>query len=351
MNRYAILICVLAIGLTAVMAPAQVVTKGTIVVIVSDEQGGRLPGATVSASAADTITAREVVSNDQGEAQFQAMDPSAVYVLTIDMPGFAPARYENILVRSGHTATIRATMSLSGIQETVTVTSETPLVDTKSSIKGQDVTLELTESLPTGRSYQSYLQLVPGVMPDDPDNEGNPASKGGLNYRDIGGDTGVSRDNFYYIDGINVTDPQYPEPSAPTSTPRSSRSRRSSPAASRPSSWELPGMVSNVILKAGSNNFSGSVNYFFQNDSLQAANEHLEDQKFSTFDAAGTFGGPIIQDRAWFYAQLPPSGARRRCGGHRHQRVPAYREQKPRTKATFEAPSRPQPMTPSASPG
>ncbi len=90
MNRYAILFCVLAIGLTAVMAPAQVVTKGTIVVVVQDEQGGRLPGATVSASAADTVTAREVVSNDAGEAQLQAMDPSAIYVVTIDMPGFAP---------------------------------------------------------------------------------------------------------------------------------------------------------------------------------------------------------------------------------------------------------------------
>ncbi len=65
-------------------------------------------------------------------------------------------------------------MTISGIQETVTVTSETPLVDTKSSIKGQDVTLELTESLPTGRSYQSYLQLVPGVMPDDPDRRRQP---------------------------------------------------------------------------------------------------------------------------------------------------------------------------------
>ncbi len=48
--------------------------------------------------------------------------------------------------------------------------------------------------------------LVPGVLPDDPESPGNPASKSGLNYRDIGGDAGVSRDNFYYIDGINVTD-------------------------------------------------------------------------------------------------------------------------------------------------
>ena len=300
MKRFTILCCVLAIGLVASMTSAQVVTQGTMQVIVQDEQGGRLPGATVSAAAADTITSREVVTNERGEALIRAMDPSSHYVVTINMAGFATSRHENILIRSGHTATIRATLAISSIQETVTVTSETPLVDTKSSISGQDVTLELTESLPTGRSYQSYLQLVPGVMPDDPDNEGNPASKGGLNYRDVGGDTGVSRDNFYYIDGINVTDPISGTFGASLNTEIIQEQKVITGGI--PAEFVgTPGMVSNVILKAGSNNFSGSVNYFFQNDSLQAENEHLEDQKFSTFDAAGTFGGPIIQDKAWFY--------------------------------------------------
>jgi hypothetical protein len=59
------------------------------------------------------------------------------------------------------------------------VTADSPLVDTTSATVGQDITLQLTESLPTGRSYQSYLQLVPGVMPDDPQSPGNPASKSG----------------------------------------------------------------------------------------------------------------------------------------------------------------------------
>ena len=56
-------------------------------------------------------------------------------------------------------------------------------------------------------SYQSYLQLVPGVLPDDPQTAGNPASKSGINYSDIAGALGVSSDNFYYFNGINVTDP------------------------------------------------------------------------------------------------------------------------------------------------
>ena len=62
---------------------------------------------------------------------------------------------------------LNVTLQLGGVTEAVTVTATTPVVDVTNAITGQDITLQLTESLPTGRSYQSYLQLVPGVMPDD----------------------------------------------------------------------------------------------------------------------------------------------------------------------------------------
>ncbi len=68
MKRLTILFCVLAVGLVSTMALAQVVTTGTVVVIVQDEQGGRLPGATVTAAAADSITSREAITNETGEA-------------------------------------------------------------------------------------------------------------------------------------------------------------------------------------------------------------------------------------------------------------------------------------------
>ena len=69
---------------------------------------------------------------------------------------------------------------MAGVTEAVTVTATTPVVDVTNAITGQDITLQLTESLPTGRSYQSYLQLVPGVMPDDQASGGNPAARSGV---------------------------------------------------------------------------------------------------------------------------------------------------------------------------
>jgi hypothetical protein len=76
-------------------------------------------------------------------------------------------------------------------------------INTTSAITGLDITLDMTESLPTGRTYQSYLQLTPDVKPST---TCNPSSKSGVNYADSGGATGQSTDNVYYIDGVNVTD-------------------------------------------------------------------------------------------------------------------------------------------------
>ena len=82
-------------------------------------------------------------------------------------------------------------MTAGNVTETVVVTAASPVVDVTSAVVAEDITLDLTEAVPTGRTYQSYLQLVPGVFPDDPESPGNPASKSGLNYSDIGGHTAL----------------------------------------------------------------------------------------------------------------------------------------------------------------
>ncbi len=282
----------------------QVVTKGTIVVIVTDPQGARLPGAVVSAEAPDTVTAKETTTNHAGVAAFRSMDPSARYRVAVQMAGFTPARNEAVLVRAGQTATVRITLALAGIAEEVTVIASTPLVDTTSALTSQDITLELTESLPTGRSYQSYLQLVPGVLPTNPalapDGGGNPASKSGLNYRDWGGVMGESQDNFYYVDGVNVTDGVSGTYGSNLNTEIIQEQQVLTGGI--PAEYVgAPGLLSSVVTKSGSNTFHGSVNYFFQNSSLVGEDQNAPEQSFSRFDTAFTVGGPIVSDRAWFF--------------------------------------------------
>lgn len=279
---------------------AQVTNTGTITVVVADKDGGRIPGATVTASAADTITKRTVVTDTQGVAKLEALAPSAQYTVVAQIQGFQDATREKIRVVSGQTAAIELSLSVAGLTEAVQVTATSPLVDVRSATTGQDITLELTESLPTGRSYQSYLQLVPGVLPDDQSQSGNPAARSGLNYSDIGGNVGISADNVYYFDGINVTDPVTGTFGANLNTEIIQEQRVVTGAI--PAEFVgAPGLISNVITKSGSNAFHGSANYFFQNSNLVAENEHGAAEEFSTKDSAFTFGGPAFKDKAWFF--------------------------------------------------
>jgi hypothetical protein len=273
------------------------VTTGSIHVMVTDGSGSPLPGVTVTASASDTTTRRSGVTGADGSVTLVSLDPSSHYVVDSVLEGFGKKQNANVLVRSAQTTTVRVNLSMAAVSESITVTAESPIVDTTSATVGQELTLQLTESLPTGRSYQSYLQLVPGVLPAT---GGNPASRSGLNYSDIGGDLGTSSDNFYYVEGINVTDPVTGTFGANLNTEIIQEQKVLTGGI--PAEFAgAPGLLSSVVTKSGSNNFSGSVNYYTQNDSLVADNEHAGSPSFSTYDAAVTLGGPIVRDKAWFF--------------------------------------------------
>jgi hypothetical protein len=297
---YSLAAALVALLATGTPAGAQVTETGTIEVVVQDASGLAIPGVTVVASAADTVTKRTAVTDAEGKAVLVGLAPSSGYIVTTELAGFKPARNENVLVRSGQTASIRVGLAVGGVTEQVQVTVDSPIVDTSSATTGQDITLRLTESLPTGRSYQSYLQLVPGVLPDDPQQPGNPASKSGINYSDIGGNVGVSSDNFYYFNGINVTDPVTGTFGANLNTEIIQEQKVLTGGI--PAEFVgTAGLLSSVITKSGTNAYHGSGNYFFQNSGLVAENKNSTGEEFSTFDAAGTIGGPIMRDRAWFF--------------------------------------------------
>ena len=291
---------VLLAAMAAGSAGAQVTTTGNIRVVVTDQDGLAVPGATVTAAAEDAATTRVAVTDLRGEAELAALHPSTRYVVTVELQGFQTSRQEDFLVRAGQTASVRVTLTAGNVTETVVVTAASPVVDVTSAVVAEDITLDLTEAVPTGRTYQSYLQLVPGVFPDDPESPGNPASKSGLNYSDIGGNTSVSRDNFYYIDGINVTDGVSGTFGANLNTEIIQEQQVLTGGI--PAEYVgAPGLLSSVITKSGTNQFSGSVNYFLQNDGLVAENRNAADLEFSRFDAAVTGGGPIVANEAWFF--------------------------------------------------
>ena len=175
------------------------------------------------------------------------------------------------------------------------------LVDTTSAMQATDITLDIMESLPTGRSYQSYLQMAPTTKPTI---DGNPSSKSGVNYSDVvdanGNTAGSSSDNVYYIDGVNITDNYYGDFGANFNSEIIQEQQIITGGV--PAEYEGgQGLISRVITKSGGNEFHGSVNYYMQSDSLVADNDNLEDASFSTYDTAFTLGGPIVKDKLWFF--------------------------------------------------
>jgi hypothetical protein len=300
----------LALGLVLAStgpALAQVISTGTIEVIVEDAQGGRLPGVTVSASAPDVVTTRQTVTDAEGVANLPAMAPSTKYIVKAALSGFRDFERTDIRVTSGQVTTLHATMNLSTLTEQVTVTGQaTPLVDVTRAVTGTDITLQLTESLPTGRSYQSYLQLVPSAAPDSPVSPGNPASRSGINWKEnssVSDNIGGSTDNVYYFGGINVTDPVTGTFGANLNTEIIQEQKVL--VGGIPAEYVgAAGLISNVITKSGSNIYSGSYNYFFRNDGFVAENIHNPGQAFSTKDTAFTLGGPIALDKLWAFGSF-----------------------------------------------
>ena len=295
MKKLFLLVAILLISVTGAAFAQN--TTGTIAVTVVDSTGAPLPGVTVTASAADTTTRRTEVTGADGTASIVSLEPSNKYVVEVSLEGFGRTQNTGVLVRSAQTANVKVTLAPAAISETITVSADSPIVDTTSATTGQELTLELTESLPTGRSYQGYLQLVPGVLPTT---TGNPASRSGVNYSDIGGDIGQSTDNFYYVEGINVTDPLTGTFGANLNTEIIQEQKVLTGGI--PAEFAgAPGLLSSVVTKSGSNSFTGSLNYYTQNDSLVADNKHSGGATFSTYDSAVTLGGPIVRDKAWFF--------------------------------------------------
>ena len=218
------------LALLVVTAPtfarAQVTTTGNIRVAATDQDGLPVPGAAVTAAAEDAATTRVAFTDATGLAELRALNPSARYVVTVELAGFRTSRQAGVLVRAGQTASLAVGLAVGNVTETVVVTAAPPVVDVTSAVVAEDITLDLTEAVPTGRSYQSYLQLVPGVLPDDPESPGNPASKSGLNYRDIGGDAGVSARQLLLHRRHQRHRRGQRHVRRQTSTPRSSRSSR-----------------------------------------------------------------------------------------------------------------------------
>jgi hypothetical protein len=181
------------------------INTGNVFGHVTDEQGMAVPGgtATLTGPAAPMTT-----SVDAGGLFRFLKVPPGTYTVTVVMPGFTTVTRENVSVSVGQNTPVDVALKLSNIQETITVTSATPLLDPRKVETGQNFSHEELQEIPTSRDVWSLIQQVPGVQIDTVNVAGNQSGiAGGPDFITKG-----SGNVVYQIDGATTTDNTYGNP-------------------------------------------------------------------------------------------------------------------------------------------
>ena len=153
-------------------------TNSTFTGEVTDNTGGVLPGVTVEAASPALIEGSRIAITD-GQGRYTIVDlRPGDYVLTFTLPGFTTVIRDQLALPGGFTMTIDAEMGVGGLEETITVSGESPIVDVQSTSRAEVLDREMLDAIPTGRNLQSTAQLIPGVKMNRPEvglTDGGPA--------------------------------------------------------------------------------------------------------------------------------------------------------------------------------
>ena len=253
-----------------------------------------------------------------GEAgSYQFALPPGSYTVAFELTGFAPLRREGIIVQVARTARVDVELGVGTLQETVTVSGASPVVDVSSTVTQTNISKDLYENIPTGRNPWTMAGLVPGVVTGRLDVGGTEGAQqynleafgsansqksfsiDGLKVNWAGGDGGATM--MYY--GFEM----YDEYNMQT--------------ASGTAESDVSGVFMNMVTKSGGNRFASDNNFYFMNDALQGSNidddlrQRLGLQPGQETGAAGnpidisydwssTLGGPIARDKAWFFGAI-----------------------------------------------
>ena len=188
------------VSLAYCFLPAAASAQSQITGIVTDASGGVLPGVTVEASSPALIeNMRTAVTDDQGRYAIPGLRPGT-YKVAFNLPGFSPFVRDGMALLSDFTATVNAELRVGSLQETVTVSGESPTVDVQSTQRTTVLDRELLDAVPTGRTFFAAVALVPGVTVSEPNVGG---AKTSINQR-LYTHGGQPKDTTTDLDGMRI---------------------------------------------------------------------------------------------------------------------------------------------------
>ena len=285
-------------------------TTGTIAGQVKDTSGAVLPGVSVEAASPALIEkVRSVVSDGEGNYKIIDLRPGT-YSVTFSLPGFATVRREGVELNTGFTANIGAEMKVGGVEETITVSGATPVVDVQS-VRSQNVlTRQVLDTLPTSRSVAAMAQITLGALQTNQSLGGGDAggSKGDtvFGFAQIHG----SQQGIRTIDGMKMSSAYNVGASTRNQINQMIVQEVSLETSAASAETESSGLNLNMVPKDGGNRFTGTGLLEGTNDNFQSSNltDKLKGRGLTRansiqkiYDYGFGLGGPIVQDKVWFY--------------------------------------------------
>jgi hypothetical protein len=295
------ILCAGVLVLVAGAASAQVL-NGEIFGKVSDQTDAVLPGATVTIAGPALIKPMAVVAASSGGYRFPNV-PVGTYTMTFELPGFNKVVREGIIVQAGRNVEINTKLNLSTLEETVTITGASPVVDTKSTTLGVNFGTELLEAIPTARDPWVIIEQTPGLVM-------SANNVGGRNSGQMEGYNafGSGANKQWSMDGATVTD--MASNSAPTYYDFDMFEEIQIQTGGMDASQESGGVSVNMVTRSGGNQLKGSSRIYTVDQRVQSKNAPSEvvaqgggagNPLKNNTEYGVEVGGPIRRNKAWFW--------------------------------------------------
>ncbi|HEU4937566.1 MAG TPA: TonB-dependent receptor, partial [Vicinamibacterales bacterium] len=270
---------------------------------VIDAQGAVLPGVTVVVRNQETGMFRETASGPDGTFIASGLVPGT-YQVNAELQGFKKFERKDLRLEVGKTSSIDVTMAVGTVEETVTVTTESPLVDVTSKEIGGNITSETLVKLPSvNGNFVGFVGLLPGIIPSI-STESFGSDSISVNGQD-------PRNNNYMLDGGNNNDDVIGQRAGTQArTPIEAIQEFQVITGQYDAQYgRTSGAIINAVTKSGTNQLRGSVFGFFQDGSLTTKDYFAKEKGLAKPDTqyqrwGGTVGGPIVRDKLHFFGSL-----------------------------------------------
>ncbi|OLC40841.1 MAG: hypothetical protein AUH43_25630 [Acidobacteria bacterium 13_1_40CM_65_14] len=302
-RSFATLIAAACFGL--IVIPSTVSAQSAITGVVKDSSGGVLPGVSVEASSPALIErVRTVVTDAQGRYAIVDLRPG-LYKVTFTIQGFSTFVQDAIDLPSNFTATVNADLRVGAVEESVTVSGQSPVVDVQNAQRTTILSRQLLDAVPVPRMYQAEGALAVGTKVSDQNVGG---ARSAVNPR-LTAHMSVTKDTTIDVDGMKMNTLVGGGDSHPDHNDAMTQEVTVQTAALG-AEVSAGGPHLNLIPREGGNSFSGATYFGYTNGSFQTDNltKELLDRGLRTpdavdliYDANASVGGPIKRDKLWFF--------------------------------------------------